>query len=85
MPSHDRPEQANFQLRARVYICSRGCFVVLEAAAASRAFRTVSGLPCSVAEAVVVRDGASETRTDMKQANRLLLAQESAAVRAVGN
>jgi hypothetical protein len=48
--------------------------------AVSRAFRAIAGLLSGVAELVVRVVGPIGTRTDIKQANGFLLAQESAAV-----
>jgi len=60
------------------------CFAVPNQTAVSRAFRGMAGLLSSVAELVVSDVGSIDTRTDIQQANGLLLAQESAAVCAGG-
>jgi hypothetical protein len=61
------------------FTSARGCAVPARTAA-SRALRAIAGLLAGVAELVVSDVGRIGTRTDIKQANGFLLAQESAAV-----
>ena len=70
------------QLPADIFWASaRGrCCTVPDPAVVSRVFRAIAGLLSSVAELVVIDVGSIDTRTDIQQASRLLLAQESLAV-----